>query len=205
MPPATGLEGSNETVDELLGSSTNVGHDFLSGSMGAWEELGGAVSFAWQSSFDNRIPPFLIPPLLLQPRGITPLKTQTSGIRNTSQVDVSSLAKSLTDTNFFLSLQNTHRNSDSDSNSSDDDGSDALNRFGNSRGHKRRLSSTTEAKRRTSLEDDDDDEVVHVKMDVGDVSGGARTESPEGIVDRAKGAEDDGELIEIGHGEVKKA
>jgi len=60
------------------------------------------------------------------------------------------------------------------------------------------LSSTTEAKRRTSIEDDDDDEVVHVKMDVADVG---RSQSPDVIGE--KGKEEDGELIEIRHGEMQ--
>lgn len=200
LPPGTGLEGSNETVNELLGGSENVGQDIFSTTVGDSDQKGSRLSASWCSSSGNPSFPSLLHPLLLPPStGIlpTPSKSAPLGIRKSSQVDIDSLLPSLNlDTNFFLPQNQHHNQTDSDSSSEDEN--DAFNSFGASRGHKRRLSSTTEAKRRTSIEDDDDDEVVHVKMDVADVG---RSQSPDVIGE--KGKEEDGELIEIRHGEMQ--
>lgn len=193
MPPATGLERSDETVNELLGNPTNVGHHRFSMSVRSWRGGRATKQSLWQS-----VPHFLLtPPPRDEDHFTAPSKSLSSGIRKQSQVDFDSLSQSTIDANFFL-VQNLHHDSD-DSNSSDE--GDAFNNFG-ARGHKRRLSSTTEAKRRTSIEDDDDDEVVHVKMDISDV--GVRSQSPVAIDEKSvKTAEEDGELVEIRHGEMQ--
>lgn len=216
LPPASGLQNSDETVDELLGNNTlsthNVGIPKHFSSQGSnWGVGRGLVPAMWP--FGNQACPsssFAASTRNQHPHDPSPVKqsavssVSAGTVRNHVIVGGqarSSFASWSGNANFF-DLQNNYDDDSDDSNSSDGHG-EGYGSLG-SRGHKRRLSSTTEAKRRTSLEDDDDDEVVHVKMDISDV--GERTHSPVDINSKSgavTSADDDGELIDIQHSEMQ--
>lgn len=184
LPPASGLQGNEETVDHLLQDATIVAKDKTS-TVGTTfsppppvpSSSTSSTTLGWGGS-----------------RAIIPSLWPFGNNSLSSASDFSSKSHHSPTKNSFgqngggNGADGVVRSQDSseDNTDSDDDGEGL-----GEEGRKRRLSSTTEATRRTSIEDEDEEDgedVVHVKMDVTGLG--------------MKG-EDDGELVEIGHEEMQ--
>jgi hypothetical protein len=183
LPVGMGLQGSDETVDELLGSK-NVcipvnSSDFASAddvASGSWNASG-----AGRTGFPS-----------MWPFGNHSSKSPTFAVETGD------------DRNHFRGASADHTEMQSSDSDSDEEAYVREGEFENDgqagKGMgKRRLSVTTEATRRTSLEDDDEDEeVVHVALAEAhaDASHAGTKE-----LGKEKEGEDDGELVEIQHAE----
>lgn len=183
LPVGTELQGSDETVDELLGSK-NVCIPVNSSDFASADDV---VSGSWNASGAGRTGfPFM------WPFGNHSSKSPTFAVETGD------------DRNHFRGASADHTEMQSSDSDSDEEAYGREGEFGNDgqagKGMgKRRLSVTTEATRRTSLEDDDEDEeVVHVALAEAhaDASHAGTKE-----LGKEKEGEDDGELVEIQHAE----
>ena len=185
LPPNTGLQGSEKSIEGLLHADKNVGIPDLELS---WNSHAVGCAGNTRATFPS----------------LWPFGSSSPGLKQSFTLQNSDSDRRI-DRNHFRGVNDADyadQQSSDDSDNSSDDG------YGNSGvgtgfgvvhdyGGKRRLSATTEATRRTSLEDDDEDEdeeVVHVAMAEAHGEGKGEVRDSEG---------DDGELVEIQHSEMQ--